>query len=250
MRAVAYLQAAVVAAATLGGSPHFTAGLPVVGPNSAEAKEFYTRKRVNGRWITGHFAKRPAATRTRKAAQEKPARGRASAARDAASRDTTSKDTTSRDMASVASTTGVASTAASIASTTASIASPRPARAASSAPERGEVLPERVRETGPEPLEASPSAPLVAPPNDERMVRLRQALQARANAMTTGSISPPQASRAASEPQSIAFDLQSGVKTTFFSDGTFLKEPFDVAALKGLASAPPPSARQPGPPFQ
>src|SRR5215210_4503800 len=30
----------------------------VIGISAASAKEFYTRKRVNGRWITGRFAKR------------------------------------------------------------------------------------------------------------------------------------------------------------------------------------------------
>ena len=30
----------------------------VIGISSVNAKEFYTRKRVKGRWITGHFAKK------------------------------------------------------------------------------------------------------------------------------------------------------------------------------------------------
>ena len=36
----------------------------------------------------------------------------------------------------------------------------------------------------------------------------------------------------------MSFDFQSGVKTTVFVDDTKVEEPFDPAAMKGLAAAP------------
>jgi hypothetical protein len=36
----------------------------------------------------------------------------------------------------------------------------------------------------------------------------------------------------------VSLDFRSGIKTTLFSDGTIVTEPFDTAALKGLAAAP------------
>ena len=58
MRARFCVAAVTVASLTLGGAM----GLPavsggVVGVSTASAAGFYTRKRVNGEWITGHFAK-------------------------------------------------------------------------------------------------------------------------------------------------------------------------------------------------
>jgi len=37
----------------------------------------------------------------------------------------------------------------------------------------------------------------------------------------------------------VSFDFQSGVKTTVFTDGTKVEEPFDPAAMKRLAAARP-----------
>ena len=71
-------------------------------------------------------------------------------------------------------------------------------------------------------------------PEAEHLGKLRQALQARATALTTDSV----VARAAPEPQSVSLDFRSGIKTTLFSDGTIVTEPFDTAALKGLAAAP------------
>jgi hypothetical protein len=48
----------------------------------------------------------------------------------------------------------------------------------------------------------------------------------------------PQGPRPAPEPQSVSLDFKSGMKTTLFSDGSTVTEPFDTAALKGLAAAP------------
>jgi hypothetical protein len=77
-----------------------------------------------------------------------------------------------------------------------------------------------------------------APGEEERLRTLREALQARANSLSTGSVTLPQPARVSPEPQSVSLDFQSGVKTTVFSDGTSIQEQFDVAALKGIASPP------------
>lgn len=78
MRTKICIQAAFVAA-ILGACPndHFP-GPFGIGP--AEAKNYYTRKRVNGRWITGRFPKRstnvakvPARTAPTAVAQSAPA---------------------------------------------------------------------------------------------------------------------------------------------------------------------------------
>jgi hypothetical protein len=59
MRSRIYLGAAAVAVAAFGGllepSPDRSLGV-----RSAQAKDYYTRKRVNGRWITGRFPKNSA----------------------------------------------------------------------------------------------------------------------------------------------------------------------------------------------
>jgi hypothetical protein len=48
----ALVRATVIAATVM-------SGLPLPSPAaSAEAREFYTRKRVNGVWITGHFQRK------------------------------------------------------------------------------------------------------------------------------------------------------------------------------------------------
>jgi hypothetical protein len=59
MRAKGYVQAAIVAGLAYGTcltSPTLTAFIPGVG--AAQAKEFYTRKRVHGRWVSGRFPKK------------------------------------------------------------------------------------------------------------------------------------------------------------------------------------------------
>jgi hypothetical protein len=76
MRAKICIQAAFVAA-ILGAGP----GDPfpaLVGIGSAEAKDYYTRKRVNGRWVTGRFPKR--STEAAKAPADTPRTGMAESA--------------------------------------------------------------------------------------------------------------------------------------------------------------------------
>jgi hypothetical protein len=74
-----------------------------------------------------------------------------------------------------------------------------------------------------------------------RRDQLRQALEARAQAIavagpeSTGSLPP--AAAAETQPRSVSFDFESGLKTTTFPD-RIVREGFDVAAAKTLASPP------------
>lgn len=177
-------------AAAIGGVPS------EVGVGRAEATEFYTRKRVNGKWITGRFPKQGGAASVRARRTGEPAAG------------------------SVAP--GVAV-----------------ARAAAPAPRTEEMKAQ---------LPPAPAVPLA---DDERLRALQQVLQARAADLvgaasqplapaegTTGSIAPAQ-DPAALEPRSISFDFQSGMKTTLFSNGTSITEPFDIAVMRPFASRTP-----------
>lgn len=59
MRAKAFVRATIVVGLTVGSALDFGSSMvPFSGASPAEAKGFYTRKRVNGEWITGEFAKR------------------------------------------------------------------------------------------------------------------------------------------------------------------------------------------------
>jgi hypothetical protein len=59
MQAKSCIPAAVVAIAVLAGSVELGNGWSIAGP--AQAKDFYTRKRINGVWVRGHFPRREAA---------------------------------------------------------------------------------------------------------------------------------------------------------------------------------------------
>lgn len=88
------------------------------------------------------------------------------------------------------------------------------------------------------------------PSEEERRAKLRQALEARAQAIavaqidTTGSLAAAlpasgAAAPAIAQPRSVSFDFESGLKTTTFPGDRIVREGFDVAAAKALASTPP-----------
>jgi hypothetical protein len=52
------LSAVVVASTMFADAP--SPGTVSIGLTSAQAKDYYTRKRVNGRWVVGKFARKPA----------------------------------------------------------------------------------------------------------------------------------------------------------------------------------------------
>jgi hypothetical protein len=190
MRRNILLQVGLVAAIAAGLRVDAADGLRLAGAGPADAKDYYTKKRVNGRWINGRFPKRSAA-RTSSPEQDTSGSPRAPASRTA--------------------TVSARAAAAGASTSPTSLAAPVAAGAAATA----------------------------AGSDGERLDKLRQALQARANALTTGSVAPPEAPRPGLEPHSVALDFQSGIKTTLFSDGTMVREPFDVPALKSLAAPPP-----------
>jgi hypothetical protein len=186
MRRNILLQVGLVAALAAGLRVDAADGLRLTGAGAADAKEYYTKKRVNGRWINGRFPKRSAARTSR------PEEDTGGAPRVPASRTAT-----------------VPARAAPAGASTSPISATAPVAAGAAA---------------------------AAGSDGERLDKLRQALQARVNALTTGSVAPPEAPRPGPEPHSVSLDFQSGIKTTLFSDGTMVREPFDVPALKSLAA--------------
>lgn len=176
-----------------------TGALPSgAGIAPAEAAEFYTRKRVNGKWITGRFPKQGGAAKRQAKAGSVPAAVAAAPA------------------AAAAAPTALASTV------------------------RAEEAALR-----------APPAPAVPLAGDERLLALQQALEARAGSLVgpasqpqpapesaTGSLAPALASPPV-EPRSVAFDFQSGMKTTLFTNGASITEPFDAGAIRPFASRPP-----------
>jgi hypothetical protein len=213
VRTRVYWRAIVFSAVTLGSWVGTGPGL--LGVTPAEAKAFYTRKRVNGHWITGRFPKRHAtATRPAREGRARPA-------------------------------------AAPVVTLTAALPVP--------APLANSTAPDAKREPTAAPPVAAPATPIAPPTEEQRLNGLREALQARASRLvttgSTGAGAPPAAqpqngqplatssigeSKAAVSPQrearSVSLDFETGIKTTLFSDGTILKERFDIEALKGLAS--------------
>jgi hypothetical protein len=161
-----------------------------LGIAPAEAKSFYTRKRVDGKWITGRFVKRHT-TPTRQAARSDR---RAEAAR----------------------------TEQSIPSTPPT--PPRPEDQRSPDVNIGSAaLPDALA------LRAGLETPAAS---DERLVRLQEALRARASKLAEGDEQRPATTGAIGRtrvPRSVGFDFDKGVKTTSFSDGTKVEESFDAS---------------------
>ena len=189
-----------------------------IGVGTAEARDYYTRKRVNGRWITGRFPRQSSAPDPSQAGLEQPP---------------------TRPQAS-----GQVSAAPSL-----SLAlepegglRSRPVLAAATA----------AQDSLAGLLEASPSGstPLAAAPQDARLLSLQAALYVHAHTLSSeperasGPLPPtalpgPPPVPSSPEPKAVSLDFQSGIKTTEFTDGTLVDEPFDPAALKELAGAHP-----------
>jgi hypothetical protein len=212
MRRTNYWRAALCIGAIFGGGAFSFTDLSFIGVAPAEAKSYYTRKRVDGKWVNGRFPKKSAAK----------------------------KEATKKETAKASSYVKSSRRQARAALTETETA-PAPAKmaalpAAKAGPDsQGAAAPGSVASQPP----AGASSLTLS--EDERLIRLREALRARANALTTGSI----AAARTPEPQSVSLDFRSGTKTTIFSDGTLVTESFDVGSLKGLAGAFPGSAPAP-----
>jgi hypothetical protein len=209
-----YWLAAICVGAIFGGGAFSSADLGFIGVSPAEAKTYYTRKRVDGKWVTGRFAKKSASKKEAASKKEVARGGRStkSAKRRARAAAFADADAANPSTRVAALPTPKAESAGQ--------ATPGPQVSGGSA--STQVVPR-----------AATGVSLVPLSEDERLAKLREALRARANALTTGSIAPPRAP----EPQSVSLDFRSGTKTTIFSDGTLVTEPFDVGSLKGLAGA-------------
>ena len=214
MRLTTTLRASVVLAALATGS--FGGADPatlVLGITPAGANEFYTRKRIRGRWITGHFTRRHRAAMRSAEPDAGTARG-----------DPSPDDPDPTPVA------------------------PKANAAAEPRTKTEPVVPGRMAQPGMPPAR---SGAAVSPARDERLARLEEALHAHARTLASNTEPPSDvlpAPRglsslrpvpASPEPKAVSFDFQSGVKTTVFTDGTKVEEPFDPAAMKGLAAARP-----------
>ena len=206
MQVRVFLAATVFFGATM-GAPLSSTDLEW-GVAAAEAKAFYTRKRVNGRWITGRFARggREEATERKTRVPEK---AKAADKRQAA------VDESDPELPV--------------------LPPPRP----SSAP---------VTAAGPlavaVPSAALLPAAVTATSPEERMRQLRQALEAKAKQMA--GIEPPAPGEAAPvAAKFVTFDLEAGVRTIALPDGTVRVEPFDVAAMRALGIVPPARGQNP-----
>jgi hypothetical protein len=260
MRSGVYWRRAIFVVVVIAGGcfASSTRYLGVIGVGVAEAKSYYTRKRINGVWVRGRFPKRSALNKNQAA---------------------TSKPAVHSSAASVPATTGslalapdgmAAPTLAAPATAAQPGASPHPAWLRSAAPAQpsptvqggtiaqatatpgafapqtvlsSPVLPDARMPSSPAMAPAAHEPPLVPPSDEQRLSKLREALQARANSLANGGSGMPAPKlRVAPEPQSVTFDFKSGVKTTIFADGTIVEDAFDVAAVKGMASPAPASS--------
>lgn len=212
MRHRKYLWAGAVATAVLGG---FLDVPPdrMPGVSSAEARDYYTRKRVRGRWITGRFPKDGAVA---KAAVERPEPKPSSVPKPPSDLRFESALESMRSPPSQAA---------------------RPADPTDAAPATAAPV-------------AAATEPLAPPPSDDGMLRLRSALQAHAKSLATGSLPPPPSEEAPArtdspEPTGVAFDFRTGLRRTTFTDGSVVEEAFDVAAMKARIVAGGKEPREP-----
>lgn len=213
MRHRKYLWAGAAATAVLGGFVDVPTDR-MLGVSSAEARDYYTRKRVRGRWITGRFPKNGAAVA--KAAVEKPEPKPASVPKPPSDLRFESALESLRSPPSQAA---------------------KPADAADAAPAAAPA--------------AAATEPLAPPPSDDGMLRLRSALQAHAKSLATGSLPPPPSEEAPAridqpEPTGVAFDFRTGLRRTTFTDGSVVEEAFDVAAMKARIVSGGKEQREPG----
>jgi hypothetical protein len=212
MGAQTYLRASVIATAILFGSFDTSGTAPSLGVSPAAARDFYTRKRVHGKWTTGHFyyKKRHAVTKakTRKARVSKAKKNRLARAKLTHTKVLTQPHRTSRRQRS-----GIAW--------------------------KPWWPPQSWYLFRPAPNGQVYTAPgwttqWEAPPDfreEEYLRRMREGLRLRASAMGGA---PHQAGVVA-----VTLDFPRGIKMTRFSDGSISEEPFDAETYRSLLRAVP-----------
>lgn len=227
MPARAHLSAALLGAAAILLLP---APAMIGGDGRADAKEFYTKKRVNGRWVAGRFpsdsartggAKRAAATKTAKA---KPGHGRRRLAARAVAPE---PETEARPMppprpfANEPMAAPLSPPVSSVAPVTA---------AAQPLPMRGDSV--------------ISTASITPAPSEARLERMRPALEAHARTLASDAPASGPAGLPPTPPapvgvavRSMTFDFERGTQTTVFDDAASLTEPLDPGRARDLAKA-------------
>jgi len=257
MRRSLCVRAAVAAGfALVGYMASSTLSFGIVGVSSAEAAQFYSRKRINGQWVTGRFPKVARAARPSRSRQVARVKGGIRAVPDSAVLAALSAPELRRDDIA----------AASSPVSTGTLAERRPPPVALPDVEAALVS-----------AAIGPVAPAdeTGPAAEARVLKLREALQARANDLKVKSetelsrpaVPVPQVNRAPAEapgteaaslstssiapapetpsvagrasplvPRSVSYDFETGIKTTVF-ESSVVREPFDRAAMRGLTAS-------------
>ncbi|HEX2727137.1 MAG TPA: hypothetical protein VHN20_15060 [Beijerinckiaceae bacterium] len=260
MRSDVYWRRAVFVALVAGGCfASFTPEFGIIGVGVAEAKSFYTRKRVNGVWVKGKFPKRNALNKSHEASSKRSRRSRSAALPVTTGSLSAAPEYVMVPAAAAPSSAAVETGRAPhrawpMQSASAHPSAPLPqgsAIAQSTSATAGALAPQTVLSNPALPAARAPAVvpqmapgahepPLVSPSDEQRLSKLREALQARASSLATGSSTASLPTlRPTPEPQSVTFDFKSGVKTTIFADGTIVEDAFDVASVRGMASTPP-----------
>ncbi len=209
------MKASILAALAIGTAAILMpAGLQAPGSGAAVAKsrEVFTRKRVNGRWVTGRFSS-------------------------AERRTGTSRRFSRRGTARRAAPDPVVETAPE-----------PPARPSIAARPSFAASPSLATPLSPELDRVISTASLTPAPAGPSLEHMRSGLEAKARTMVTSASevpvpvpdAPTPAMRLA--PLRITFDLERGTKTVTFEDGVAVSEPFDKTRIRELASLGP-SAR-------
>ena len=237
--------------------------LGINGVSSAEAAQFYSRKRVNGQWITGRFPKAARAARpvhSRHAARPKAVPPVTAVPASATLAALSAPELRREDVSDISSPV-----------TTGTLAERRPPPVA---------LPDIEAALVSAAVGPIPPADETGPAAEARVAKLREALRARASDLkvkseaeaarpmapmgkpdpavaapstlagidaTTGPLSTNSIASASETPvpngrtsplvpRSVSYDFETGIKTTVF-ESSVVREPFDRAAMRGLTAA-------------
>jgi hypothetical protein len=269
MRLRLCVRAAVTAGIALAGymaTP--TISLGIVGMSSAEAAQFYTRKRVNGVWVTGRFPKGATSARTvRSTRVASPARTKAPppAAEKATvvallpppvlRREPGNTDTTGSTAARADLVRPPVLPDFEAALVIAAVGPVAPVDEDALASQERAIKLRRALEVRAGELAAKSGAPIAAaettarpappPVSSRELPRAAEPTAASLVQPASGSLAPttnslssprPAASGATAGglvPRSVSYDFENGIKTTVY-ENSVVREPFDVWAMRGL----------------
>lgn len=262
------VRAAVTAGIALAGymaAPTLSFG--VVGMSSAEAAQFYTRKRVNGVWITGRFPKPAASARTAHSTRvARPARTKSRAVaetpnvvallpppvlrREPGSMDTTGSTNARADVvrrpvlpdveaalviAAVGPVAPVDEDALASQERAIKLRRALELRAGELAARSAALAPEPGRAAGQvSPATGSREPPRAAESIATNLVQAASGSLSATNLAAAGSRPADSGSTAGGlVPRSVSYDFENGIKTTVY-ENSVVREPFDVWAMRGL----------------